>query len=86
LAHLNIVLAGPSRFLLECVEHENRVCEFRDIEYPILVAGMNPNLNDSGPDSWHGTIVVRILAQLDEVQLMSSLTPSVLGEIANVVE
>ena len=79
------MLGRPASLLLKSMKYKDGISEFRDVEYPILPGGMYPNLNDSWPDRGHGPVVVRILSQLNQVQLVAGLSAGFFWKVADVV-
>lgn len=55
-------------------------CKLRQIEDPVLYAGMDSQLLDTRPYAGHGLPVVRLKPLLNQMQLMTGKAPGVLWE------
>jgi hypothetical protein len=74
------------RSLFERVKYVDRLGKLGHVENAVLGLGMDPDLDNSGPDSRHRFPVGRPQPLLDPPQLKSGRLPRIIWEVAERVE
>jgi hypothetical protein len=72
---IDIGSGSPLGFLLEAVQHEYRLSELCDIDDAKCTGSIrDPDLLNAGSDIRHGLPVIRLIANLNLMQLMARFT------------
>lgn len=83
---LEVPLSGLLCLLQKGVQDVHSFFELRQVEDPMLHAGVYPQLLDTGPYAGHGLPVIRVKPLLNQVQLMTGKASGSLWESSQILK